>query len=236
MNKSKVLIVFISLLYLLFLIFEFSGESILSKSMSSLILPIITLLYFATVKRRTLFFSLFLICYSLSDLMTLIVDYVPHKVDYFIGNSLYILAYLFLLIEIAKSMSLTHVIRNFKIHILVLVALNVYIVYVMQVIVNPHVQTSEYYVELLYNTVMLLLLSIALLNYIYRDNKKSLYLFLGSLSIVFSEVISVAYIYVSDKSLLNFLSITLAVIAFYFFFQQSKMRNRPLKALHMVTD
>ncbi|WP_246067739.1 hypothetical protein [Changchengzhania lutea] len=168
--------------------------------------------------------------------MTLIVDYVPHKVDYFIGNSLYILAYLFLLIEIAKSMSLTHVIRNFKIHILVLVALNVYIVYVMQVIVNPHVQTSEYYVELLYNTVMLLLLSIALLNYIYRDNKKSLYLFLGSLSIVFSEVISVAYIYVSDKSLLNFLSITLAVIAFYFFFQQSKMRNRPLKALHMVTD
>ena len=45
----------------------------------------------------------------------------------------------------------------------------------------------DYYFELVYNIITLSLLSIALLNYFYRDNQKSLYLFLGVLCLVFSE-------------------------------------------------
>ena len=85
--------------------------------------------------------------------------------------------------------------------------------------------TNEYFVEIIYNISMLLLLSASLLNYFYKDNKKSLFMFLGSLSIVFSEVIGVAYMYVAEQNLLNFISTTLTILAFYFFCKQTKLSN-----------
>lgn len=235
MYKSKVLIGFVSLFYILFVVFQFSGYDVMAFYFRALILPLIGLTYFLYVKDKTLLFSLFLIFYSISDLMALFVGYIPYNVDYYIGNLLYILAYCMLFLEICKSVSVLHIIRNFKIHVVVLTALNIYIVYVLQVIVDPYVaMTNEYFVELSYNIVMLVLLSASLLNYFYKDNKKSLYLFIGALCIVFSEVISVAYLYIAQKSLLNFLSTTLAVLAFYFFYQQSKLENE--KSVKMIIE
>ena len=116
--------------------------------------------------------------------------------------------------------------RNFKIHLIVLTALNIYLIYVLQLIVESELEYKyEYHMELVYNVVMLLLLSIALLTYFYRDNKKSLYLFIGALFIVFSEVLDVAYNYIDQRSLLNILGTTLALCAFYFFYQQALLKH-----------
>ena len=71
--------------------------------------------------------------------------------------------------------------------------------------------------------VMLLVLSLTLVNYFYRDNVKSLYLFLGALCIVFGEVIWVAYIYISASTFLNIISTSLYALSFYFFYEQSKL-------------
>ncbi|GAA4971264.1 hypothetical protein GCM10023315_21680 [Algibacter aquimarinus] len=107
-------------------------------------------------------------------------------------------------------------------------ALNVYLIYVLQLIVKPNLDVElDYYFELVYNIVTLLLLSMALLNYFYRDNQKSLFLFLGTLCLVFSEVIDIAFIYISQKSILSFLATTLSLVAFYFLFKQSKFINTP---------
>jgi hypothetical protein len=70
-----------------------------------------------------------------------------------------------------------------------------------------------------------MVLMVALLNFIYKDNKKALYLFIGSLCLVFSEFMDIAYIYIVQKSLLNILGTTFGVVAFYFFYQQSKILN-----------
>ncbi len=94
----------------------------------------------------------------------------------------------------------------------------------LHVIVDPRLgNTNEFYVEIVYNVVMLLVLSLTLVNYFYRDNIKSLYLFLGSMCIVFSEVIWVAYIYISASTFLNIISTTLYMLSFYFFYIQSKL-------------
>ncbi|GAA4885608.1 hypothetical protein GCM10023311_05480 [Flaviramulus aquimarinus] len=233
MYKSKVLVSFVLVLYILFAILEFSGNSGVAYYLNALIIPVIALIYMLFVKNKNIFFSLFLFCYSLSDLMGIAIysisfneDSIIYDFDYYVGNSLYILAYLFLFIRISSSMSFLHVLRNFKIHIVVLTILNIYLVYVLQMILNPYNGLyNNYYLELTYNIVMLLVLSAALLNYFFRDNKKSLYLFLGSLCIVFSEVIDVAYIYIAQRSLLNVLATSLALGAFYFFYQQSKLSN-----------
>ncbi|TGV01680.1 hypothetical protein [Flavivirga rizhaonensis] len=233
MYKSKVLVGCVLLMYVLFTINEFNGNDALSFSLDCLITPLIALMYVIFVRTKNIFFLLFILCYSISDLMGIVISFMPddkagnlNDIDYFVGNSLFILAYVFLVVKISKSLSLFYVLKNFKIHLIVLAILNVYLVYVLQVILEPNFNMeNEYYLEMVYNIVMLLLLSVALLNYFYRDNKKSLYLFIGALCIVFSEVMQVAYFYIAQRSLLNFISTTLTLVAFYFFYQQAKLLN-----------
>lgn len=234
MSKSKVLVGFVLIVYILFSVFEFSGKYKVSFYFASLIIPLITLIYILYVKKKDTYFLLFLLFYGMTDLFAMGINFLPNKEDsmifefkYHIGNTMYIVAYLFLFFKVSRSLSLMHVIKNFKIHLIVLIILNVYLIYVLQVIVNPNVvMYLDYYLELVYNIVTLSLLSIALLNYFYRDNQKSLYLFLGVLCLVFSEVIEIAFIYIAQRSILTFLATTLCLGAFYFLFQQSKLLNK----------
>lgn len=234
MYKSKVLIGFISICYVLFVIFEFIGNELVAYNLNALIIPLITLTYMLFIKRKNKLFTLFLVFYSISDSMGLVTSNLPsmqsqklYDYEYYLGNLLYIVAYLFLVIKIGRSLCFKHVIKNFKMHLIVLIILNIYLVYVLQVIINPNlILESDYYLELVYNIVVVFLLAIALLNYFYRDNKKSFYLFIGSVFIVFSEFIDVAYIYITQRSLLNVIGTTLAMVAFYFYYQQSKLLNQ----------
>lgn len=233
--KCKIWTGIVLAIYILFVLLQLNDKGFFADAAKSFILPVITLIYFLTVKNKPLFFTLFLILYSISDLTVFVEPYMSFVMSYYIGNTLYILAYLFLVIEICKSISLFYIIKNFKIHMVVLISLNIYIGYVLQVVVNPYVdKANEYYVEIVYNFVMLALLSVSLLNYFYRDNVKALYLFLGSLCIVFAEVIWVAYTYISERNLLSIVSTTLYLVAFYFFYKQSKLEyedNEPFDVL-----
>jgi len=227
MNKSKILIGLVLLLYLLYVVFQISGFVVMAEKVRCFIFPVVALTYFLSVRRRSVLFALFMVFYSVSDILYIFSDSIGNEIDYYIGNYLYILAYIMLLIKICKSISFMHLLKNLKMHSLVLLILNIYIVYVLQMIIDQRIPEGGhgYVLEMLYNSVILLLLSTLLLNYFYRDNKKSLYLFIGSLCIVFSEVISVAYLYVTKQELLDFFALSLALLAFYFFYQQSKINN-----------
>jgi hypothetical protein len=146
--------------------------------------------------------------------------------DYYVGNSLYMVAYMFLIIEVVKTLNPVTILKKYKVHVLVLIALKVYLIYVLHSIINPRlILKNDYYLELIYNIIVLSLLSLALLNFLNKDNKKSFYLFLGALLIVFSEIIDIAYIYIAQRCMLNFLGTTLALGAFYFFYEQSRLLN-----------
>jgi len=232
MSKTKFLVGFLIVICILFVVFQFNENEMLSCISRSLIVPVFTLLYFQNVKRKSFYFSMFLILYSVSDLTSLISEYIPYQVDYFMGNGLYITAYVFLVLEVLKSLNFNYVLNNYSIHLIVLGALNIYIVYVLLKIVYPFVSFSfEFLVELMYNIVMLILLSVSLLNYFYRDDRKSLLMFIGSLCLVFSEVILVAYLYISDKNLLIFSASILSILAFYFFYIQASLKNERVKSL-----
>jgi hypothetical protein len=246
-RKSNILIGFIIMLCLAFAVLEFQQMYLLSEKFKSLIVPLFTLLYFVTVKRRSFYFTWFLILFSVSELIVfteLFFDFDVmteqeylnfNKVYYTLGNALYIFGYVFLLIEILNTIEIKNVWKNYKIHLIVLSALNIYIVYVLLTIVSsdndPEMQLStfEMTIELIYNIAMLLVLTASLISYFYNDNKKSLLLFFGAICIVFSEVIQVAYFYISDKDLLNLLQTLLFVLAFSFFYFQSKIRNKKVQ-------
>jgi len=233
MQKSKVLTVFVLICYFLFAFFEFSGNDLLSYFSNCLMVPLITLMYFFSVKKKNTWFLMFLLCYALADIIGLCIIKITaynselwSDFNYYIGNTLYILSYVFLIINIGHSLSFKYVFEHFRMHLLVLIGLIIYLVYFLHEVINPNlILESDYYLELVYNLVVFSLLAISLLNYFYKDNKKSLYLFLGALCIVFSEVIDTAYIYVDQRSILIFLSATLTLVGFYFFYQQAKLLN-----------
>ncbi len=236
MKNTNILIFIIIAFCVAFAIFEINGQEYLSLACRSSIVPLFTLLYFINVRQRSKFFSLFLIFFSIAEISTTLeffsYDWSQERLDlyYVAGNSLYIIAYIFLILEVFKTINLRKVLKNYFIHVVVLLALNVYIIYVLITIVNPEFQidSSEYLigVEFIYNIVMLLLLTVSLISYFYNDNKKTLLLFFGSVCIVFSEVIQIAYFYIADQDLLNIAQTVLFVLAFFFFYFQSKVKNK----------
>jgi len=233
MLKSKVLVGLVIICYILYTVFEFSGNEMNAIIFHSSIVPLITIIYILSIKRKDLFFLLFLVFFSLSNIYDTVSYIIAvnnfadiYYISYYLANSLYIISYIFLIIKLIKSIDFKYVLKFLKIYVVVLTILNFYLMYVLHSIIDPNlVFQNDYYLEVTYNLVILLLLSFSLLNYIYKDNKKSLYLLLGALLIVFSEVIDVAYFYISNRSIFFFISTSLTVIAFYFFYQQSKIPN-----------
>lgn len=229
MNKSKILVGFALLCCIMYAVFQFveTEKSLyLSDAFRALVIPIITILYFINVKDKSIYFSGFLILYSLSELMCWVSPTIPTMLDYYTGNALYISAYVLLVYEILKSMNFVYVLKHYSVHLVVLTALSTYIVTVLLKIVSPLVTGFEFMVEFVYNLITLLLLSVALINFIYRDSKKSLLMFFGALCIVFSEMIQIAYYYINTNKfvaeLLNLSYTGLLIGSFCFFYFQSK--------------
>ncbi len=228
MSKTKILIGFIVLFCMLFTAFEISGSETLSIVSRALIVPNITVLYFIRYRPKLCCFAMFLVLFSLAELISVtdLIPYVsknlPYAVFYYTCNGLYVLAYLCLVFDIVKSLNLKRVVKNFFVHLLVLGFLNGYLLYVLFNIINPYlVNIGERIIELLYTIAILLVLSASLINFLYKDTRKSLLLFLGSLCIVFSEVIQIAYLYISKKDLLDVFYTTLLVLAFFLFYRQA---------------
>ncbi len=69
----------------------------------------------------------------------------------------------------------------------------------------------------------MLLLTVTVINYMNRHTKKAMNLLVGAICIVFSEVIQVAYYYVSNENILSVMYSVLLVFAFFFFYLQSGM-------------
>lgn len=221
-----------------FALFQVQGEYLVSAISKSLIVPLFTLLYFINVKDKSIYFTGFLVLFSISELSTVAQFYLDTTTAldtyYVIGNTIYILAYILLLIEVLKDLDFKKVFKNYKLSLSILAVLNVYIVYMLITIVYPVIDHSNLiYIELVYNIVMLLLLTFALINYSYNDNKKTLLLFVGCLCIVFSEFIQVAYFYISETDILNFTSTLLFVMAFFFFYIHA--RTRSVKTFKWIT-
>lgn len=226
MYVSKAITVFISLVYILFVGFEFFGDANIATQLSALIVPLIVLLYFVSAKNKTFFFSVFLLIYASTDLLFYVKSLIHYDVYYYLGNSLGVLSYLFLLITIFKFIDLKEIFKKLKLQAIVLMVLSLYVGYVLFEIVAPKMEiTADYFLETAYNVILLLVLSFSLLNYLYNDNLKSLFLFFGALCIFLCEVINVAYWYIANELLLNFFAITLSAVAFVFFLLQSKLEN-----------
>ncbi|GAA4282394.1 hypothetical protein [Gaetbulibacter aestuarii] len=233
--KSKFLVALIVFIYLLFISFDLGEHGDYAHLTASFILPLIAILYTISVKKKTLFFSLFVYCFAMSDFASLFSGIMPNNLDYYLGNALYIIAYACLLIEILNSINFRSVWQNFRFHLFVLAFFSFYALYELQDIIIRS-SSANLFFEFFYNGILVSLLCSAIINYFYRDDKKSMYLLIGSVLLISYEVIGIAYLYLTKKCILNVISTTFLILAFYFLYQQARMKYSNKKQSNYIIN
>lgn len=233
MHKS--LIGVLIALSVVFMGFQIFGLEVEAAGVRATLMILFTVLYYIRVENKHVLFFLFLITFAIAEILNFVgwqVPIVPNQgIDYlyYVVNSLYIAAYLLLTAQILTSMKLVEVLRKFPFHLIVLIILDVFCVIVVTNTTIDRLNYYEYVVELIYNSVIMILLTVAFINYINKDDKKSINLLIGSIFIFFSEVIQLAYFYVSNINLLNVFCSLFLLIAFVFFYLQSRLSYEPQK-------
>ncbi|MCK7590844.1 hypothetical protein M0G43_09685 [Subsaxibacter sp. CAU 1640] len=229
MQLERILKITLITLCLIFLSLQiFSLEFQASGARVSLVL-LLTLLYYVRVERKRLFFLLFLLCFSLAELLGFISYFIEIDYDtspdyfYYLGNGFYILSYIFLIIRVLRDMELKTVIRKFWIHLIVLTVLDVFCVIILSGTTKNLLSVNEFSMEFFYNAVIMVLLTVAMINYMSKNTQKSMNLLLGAIFIFFSEVIQMTYFYISDINILNVMCSLFLVLAFLFFYLQARI-------------
>lgn len=231
MSGNKVLILFLSINYVLFAFFQSRGENVLAEIFICFILPIIALGYWSLIVKKTIWFSLFLIFCSITDIthfLQLINFFLlPKGIDYYLLSALNILAYVCLTIDIAKNLVLKELVKHHKLTSLILLGLNIYITIELTNVIAPHLHINSWvgFFDVLFTIAMLSILFFAVLNYFNNSCRKSFYLLIGAISILISEVLHVAcdYVFFKEKYVLNVIMGAIYLIGYMFFYEQCKL-------------
>ncbi|MGB1307643.1 MAG: hypothetical protein ACPG6B_01945 [Oceanihabitans sp.] len=219
-------------------VFLFSSSTIY-MAVELLFVPFITLGYLLLPNKKSTLFTLFLVVYSISDILNLFDGETFTESLYFICNSLYVLAYIFLFFSILFSMDLRKVFKKFYFQCIVLTGLSIYLFIVLFNIVNPVTFESDIvalvqFVEHMYNLVLLFILVVSFLSYLEKETSKSLLLFLACLSLIFSEFLLIGYYYLLEMDVLSYIATMLNFLAFMLFFYQAKLKPESKKKVSYI--
>lgn len=221
----KVTLIAMSFLFLGFQVLNLEFEAAGTRALLAISL---TVLYCLMVKPKRLFFFLFLVFFSFAEITSfsswfVVIDYKTNPDYFYYGtNALYIIAYVFLIIRVLSDMNIKEVFSKFWIHILILVVLDTFCVIIVTDTAEKFLSNQQYALEFVYNTVIMILLTVAMINYISRHSLKSMNLLLGAIFIFFSEVIQMTYFYISGIHILNVVCSLFLLLAFLFLFLQAR--------------
>lgn len=222
----KVVLIAICVFFLGLQVMKFEFQA---SGARALLVFLLTALYFINVKPKRLLFFLFLLNFSLAEILNfiswfVIIDYSSNPDYFYYGvNALYILSYIFLILRIIWDINIRQVLSKFWIHLIILIVLDVFCVIIVSGTTEKVLAPPQYIMEFIYNSVIMLLLTVAMINYISKNSEKSMHLLIGSIFIFFSEVIQMTYFYISNITILNVISSLFLVFAFLFFYLQARM-------------
>lgn len=240
MQLTKIFGITIICLSLLFLGLQSMGLELEAFGVKALTLGLLALLYFIAVKSKHIFFILFLLLFTVAEIYNYFTfNLLPEEgetldIYYIVGNTFFILSYIFLIGRVLTLMDIKKAMTRFPIQILLLAILGVFVTYMItDLSISGLPMDYTYFVELSYNAIIMILVSLSLINYMYKDTKKSMNLLIGCIFIVFSEVIQIAYYYITDfDNTLNVVYSVFLVAAFVFFYLQSRLDDEPERVLN----
>lgn len=226
---AKILIGLLIALSMVFIGFQVYQMEIEAAGLRTVLFALLTSLYYFRVKRKRMFFFSFLITFTIAEILnflSFIVDLQPFNNSdamYYIVNTLYIISYALLITQILSAMNLLKMVKKYPFHLLILIILDVFCVVVVTNTAIGRLTYQAYFVELVYNAVIMILLTLTLINYLHREDKKAINLLIGSIFILFSEVLQLAYFYIANITILNVVCSICLVLGFAFFYMQSRL-------------
>lgn len=154
-------------------------------------------------------------------------------------NGLYIIAYSCLIYFLFTRLDISLVWQKLKYFILVLSAfLAFFMFYLNDIMLDERgmvLWSFSFFIETLYNFIILLLLVLSFINFLYYDSKKGLLLFLACILLVFSEMIQLTYIYIINNEFLFILMSVFRVLglfAMYYYVQTREEDNTSFELLN----
>ncbi|WP_458626209.1 hypothetical protein [Winogradskyella sp. PC D3.3] len=234
MLANKILKVVLLLLGGIYVLLQGFALEVEGDAVASIAFVLLTGLYFCFTKHKSKLFLSFLVVFTIAQVISFMGWYAPilengeMDYSYFVPNILLIVAYLLLIIKIGFQLNMKKVFLELTVPIIILVILDVFCVSLISSTTEGVFNYYEDALELIYNAVVMALLSFALINYLYRNNNKSMLFLIGSIFIVFSEIIQLAYFYIlSNDNSLGYVYSFFLVVAFVFYYMQSQ---------HVVSD
>ncbi len=242
MLANKILKVLLLLLGGIFIILQGLAYEVEGAAVSALMLVLLTILYCGWTAEKSRLFFWFLVIFTVGHILSYTGWFMPLleqdqlDIHYYGANILFIVAYLFLIIKVLSLINFGKVFRELSIPVVILVVLDVFCVIIVTDATEDSLSTYEYILEFVYNGIIMTLLSIALLDYMYRNDNKSMLFLLGSICIVFSEIIQLAYYYILEDKNLGFIYSFFLVVAFVFFYIQSQMSHTGPQPTYLDMD
>lgn len=228
---NRLIKIVLVILSVAFIILRVVKEEFYADLSSAVLLLLITTLYVREngVKFKFLFY--FLVCFSIGKCLELSTNFFNFEVndisyDYYIANCLFILAYVFLILRCTVSMTFVVIIKKFPVTLIILILLGVFCVTLITETAQTQLSNTQFYLEFIYNTIIMVLLSIALINYMDKSDNKSMLFFVGTMFIFFSEMIQLAYYYVAEMPHLAAMYTIFLVLAFMFLYIQSRLKHQ----------
>ena len=230
MLVKKILKIVLLLLGGIFILLQGFAKEVEGAILSAVIFVLFSWLYYAWTKHRSKLFMSFLVLFTLAQTISVFAwfgsELEESQTDYiyYIVNILYIISYTLLILKTIRQLKLKVVFSELTIPILVLIVLDIFCVSLISNTTEGMFSNYQFILEYTYNAVVMTLLSIALIDYMYRNNTKSMLFLVGCIFMVFSEIIQLAYFYILSDDTLGFVYSTFLVIAFFFFYLQSQHR------------
>jgi len=233
MKSLKILDVVLIVLGIVFLVLQSFGEVIFAMAVRCLAFTVLALVYTKRAKRNKLLFIGFILLFVLGDVFYLFNSIVGNQylfkyvyLDYLVNNIIYLLAYTCLIIKISLSLNFAHIVKQFSLYLTLILGIAIFFIYSLSEITRDFVSQSEFNFENFYNIVVICLMCVALINYLYHDDRKSINMLIGSIFIAFSEILQLAYFYLTDFVILNITFSLFFILGILFFYLQSISEHR----------
>jgi len=192
--------------------------------------------YFKHSKRKNLFFGGALLFFALSEVSKIYFNY---KYELFsdLTNSFSVVAYSLLIFYILNNINVLDLVKKYWFHSIFLIIFSSYIIYNLNTIIFPNgtvrMLSFQFLNEALYNTAVLTLISLSLLNFLYHDDKRSLLLFIISIFFGLAEIVQVPYLFLYSKPSLHVAYAFLYLLGYYFVYIYITTRyNKQYKILN----
>ena len=216
MSRPLFLILAAIAIFTVVIALDYFDLEVISSTLELSVVPLTSLVYLFFNKNKDKFLTVFFVIYTLGDIANILDFRAESNWSYYVCNVAYILAYVFLMLYIAKSFSFKLVFKKFLLEFIVLLVLDLYMIYVLINIINPINFESNFIelvqaVEFFYSLMVIVVLSFSFLNYIKNVNKKYLLLFVSCVMIAFSELILIGYYYIVDDISISYTSSVLFI-------------------------